>query len=680
MNGNGMKASTSQRSVYEYPEHLNPFYEDENHKRLRFWKIGSNKPNRSNSFSIDGLKGLWSFKTFKLKKKSSTLGVNKTSESPPMLRGDKDRYGSQTTFDGRLRHTVDIGLGNDFQRGAPCRSSLQDLNSTSRYQGENNFIRNNRYRSTMQAGSSTHSNAAIGAVTPVFRSRYNQQSISRGSSQLSVNSSNPFDDDYETISQVGSPERSSIRHSARKKRRAPPPPVSPNKAELKVEAEQVNITNLTAEIESFVRIADTDEEKIESKSEQTDSITLKTDERDNNEKTEIKDEEHDKGKTSRQSPESNDFYPQLQDEHCEEITIEKIQNLGATDINSNERSKRSPVKILIRAPTDEEPLSVTIDDEYEKTMQPESDEYGSKDTEREIVVVEKECVLKESANEESTQIDAENDDPKEYLETMKVIQDTEGATTPTSSAVEFILENENMADKGDTTLLKITESSDDLTKDDTDNSDPNDKQEIESMTKEKMTVLERQCEHVNQTFSRYEVRSIPLKLDSPKIRKKDVGAKKEPPTPPQRRRSVKEIIESINKCQSLLKINQDLKTEKAEKDKMNTDLFQASHSSSSKSFNSKPSFNDRNMNDSVEKPYQNKKMFSDIAEVNNNVKNEDMSNIPLFVEKFNEFNNNNPNSIFEKCVLRGKNTDKKVEWNPVPKPRRHRNSTQGSIN
>lgn len=67
-----------------------------------------------------------------MKKKSSTLGINKTSESPPMLRRDEDRYGSQTTFDERMRHTVDIGLGNSFQRNAPSRSSLQDLNSISR--------------------------------------------------------------------------------------------------------------------------------------------------------------------------------------------------------------------------------------------------------------------------------------------------------------------------------------------------------------------------------------------------------------------------------------------------------------------------------------------------------------------------------------------------------------------
>lgn len=52
--------TSSQRSVYDYPEHLNPFYEDENHKRLRFWKLSSaKKAGRSNSFSLDGLKGMW---------------------------------------------------------------------------------------------------------------------------------------------------------------------------------------------------------------------------------------------------------------------------------------------------------------------------------------------------------------------------------------------------------------------------------------------------------------------------------------------------------------------------------------------------------------------------------------------------------------------------------------------
>lgn len=57
--------SSSQVSIYDYPEHLNPFYEDEQHKRLRFWNIGSSnknkssKPGRSNSFSLDGIKDIW---------------------------------------------------------------------------------------------------------------------------------------------------------------------------------------------------------------------------------------------------------------------------------------------------------------------------------------------------------------------------------------------------------------------------------------------------------------------------------------------------------------------------------------------------------------------------------------------------------------------------------------------
>jgi hypothetical protein len=40
--------ASSQASVYNYPEHLNPFYEDENHKRIRFWKIKTSSSSNSN--------------------------------------------------------------------------------------------------------------------------------------------------------------------------------------------------------------------------------------------------------------------------------------------------------------------------------------------------------------------------------------------------------------------------------------------------------------------------------------------------------------------------------------------------------------------------------------------------------------------------------------------------------
>lgn len=67
-----------------------------------------------------------SFKSFKLKKKSSTLGINKTSESPPMLRRDEDDpYNSNSSY----RHTYNVGLGSNFDRGAAYRTSLQNINS-----------------------------------------------------------------------------------------------------------------------------------------------------------------------------------------------------------------------------------------------------------------------------------------------------------------------------------------------------------------------------------------------------------------------------------------------------------------------------------------------------------------------------------------------------------------------
>ncbi|XP_060666301.1 uncharacterized protein LOC132798456 isoform X4 [Drosophila nasuta] len=83
----GSERSSSQLSIYDYPEHLNPFADDDNHKRLRFWSLSKRGDNRRRSFSVGNLKELWPLKTFSLrKKKSSTLGIQKTSESPPVLR------------------------------------------------------------------------------------------------------------------------------------------------------------------------------------------------------------------------------------------------------------------------------------------------------------------------------------------------------------------------------------------------------------------------------------------------------------------------------------------------------------------------------------------------------------------------------------------------------------------
>lgn len=425
--------------------------------------------------------------------------------------------------------------------------------------------------------------------------------------------------------------------------------------------ETVNITNLTAEIESFVRTADTEKETIIDAKQTEDQTAFKDEESGTIRKNEIEDEKlHAKyQQTSRESPESNEYYPE--DDKFEEITVEKIQNLGSTDFNvSNERCKKSPVKILIRAPTDEDPMPVAIDDS--------TDEFVDKDKEREVLVESQKICIEEPVNEnnstkvdDSPEKDEENTDKNDSVE----LQSVNESTTPTSSAVEFILESDNNfrneSNLNSVTELKITESCDDLTK---------------IGSEEQSDIVEAE---VSRSIN-FEVHSVPLKSDSPELRKKEYqepnGMKKEPPTPPQRRRSVKEIIESINKCQSLLKFNQDIKTSKVEKDKINSEFFHGS--TSSKSFKNNDKFNtrvDRNMNDLAKKQYENKKMFDDVSEVNNNAKTDDLNYIPVVVERFYEFNNNNDNNT----ARSNKEKVSNVEWNPVPKPRRHRNSTQGSI-
>ncbi|PZC79110.1 hypothetical protein B5X24_HaOG216799 [Helicoverpa armigera] len=55
-----MAAATAPRktvSIYDYPEHLNPFHEEDNHNKIRFWTLGR-RLNRSNSISFSGLKDL----------------------------------------------------------------------------------------------------------------------------------------------------------------------------------------------------------------------------------------------------------------------------------------------------------------------------------------------------------------------------------------------------------------------------------------------------------------------------------------------------------------------------------------------------------------------------------------------------------------------------------------------
>ncbi|XP_011292488.1 probable serine/threonine-protein kinase kinX isoform X2 [Musca domestica] len=266
--------STSQVSIYNYPEHLNPFYEDEQHKRLRFWKISKKDgEGRRNSFSIGNLRDMWSFKSFSLKKKSSTLGINKTSESPPPLRREINVDNGWNSFDHRLRGSATSSInGDSFQRNATYRSSLQNLPSTNDRFG---FNRNDDYRSTIQV--------------PRANPRYNPQQQKpyvkpRRSSQSSMVSTNPFesdvDDDNEDVNALQSVNGGSTstlsKATPRKKRRAPAPPTPSEKSSMAPAIvikssqddlpndelcirEDTDIANLTAEIESFVKNKNNDD-------------------------------------------------------------------------------------------------------------------------------------------------------------------------------------------------------------------------------------------------------------------------------------------------------------------------------------------------------------------------------------------------------------------------------------
>lgn len=394
-----------------------------------------------------------------------------------------------------------------------------------------------------------------------------------------------------------------------------------------------DITNLTAEIESFVRIADTDKEQIPTSANDNDAA------------------ENDKS-SSRQSPEHNDYYPQ---EIQGEITIERIQSLGEMDENSDKRRKTSPIKILVRAPTDEESSSESIEEELEITTEVEVKDDAKNEVHEEIqTIVDKEEDDRNKIEEES------NTKPVEDLKK----EDHQSEIIPSTLIDEFI--SGNGTNESHTFIevneLKITESSDDLTTIQSDET----KQAV-CETKEEFEEL-KDCKSIDKIA----MSSIPLRIN------KNDG-KKVPPSPPQRRRSVREIIESINKCQSLLKVNQDQKNSKINNTEFTPTILSSSSSMSSsssptKTFKTKTFFSDRNVNDTTKKDYENKRLFTDMTEVNNNSQTDDMSNIPLFVEKFNELNNNNSNALFEKCVVRDE-SNLKSRWNPLPKPRRHRKTT-----
>ncbi|XP_015044387.2 putative uncharacterized protein DDB_G0282133 [Drosophila pseudoobscura] len=224
---NWNRRNTSEISIHNYPEHLNPFYENDNHKRLRFWNFSKEGNNKRRSFSIGNLKNIWS--SYSLSpKKSSTLGINKTSESPPILRKNVNNNAWKMRENDLDSSTPNLkGFGEEFHR-----RSLQHIDTTRNSDLNVFFNRNDDYRRTTQFS---------GHSSPKQFTRLSQSSLS---------SNNPFECEVNTDFNIPISNK-----KYRKKRRAPQPP-SPLQSDIENLSINDNggldIKSLANEIELFV--------------------------------------------------------------------------------------------------------------------------------------------------------------------------------------------------------------------------------------------------------------------------------------------------------------------------------------------------------------------------------------------------------------------------------------------
>ncbi|KAL0851139.1 hypothetical protein ABMA28_007004 [Loxostege sticticalis] len=188
-----MAAPRKSFSIHDYPEHLNPFHEDDNHKGIRFWTIGR-KLNRSNSINFSGIKDIknsWAFRSF-MKKGKKNQQNDKTSqqngESSPIVYRRAIQYSSASTG---ARSTV----------ASPERYV---------YGGSITPLPRSRFQERLRSSSQYEVNS-LSATPRMARSEVT-------GSRLSVGSTNPFDED-EPVPPV---------RARRKKKRAPLPPAAPN--------------------------------------------------------------------------------------------------------------------------------------------------------------------------------------------------------------------------------------------------------------------------------------------------------------------------------------------------------------------------------------------------------------------------------------------------------------------
>ncbi|XP_041975417.1 uncharacterized protein LOC121730449 [Aricia agestis] len=183
-------------SVHDYPEHLNPFRDEDNHNKIRFWTIGR-KLNRSNSINFSGIKDLrnsWSLRSFMRKGKKGEPPSKENDypkKSPTLANGDNSPivYRRALQYSSGSRNTV----------GSPEQGDRYV------YGGSITPLPRSRFQERLR---SSHQEVNSGSNTP----RMARSEIT--GSRLSIESTNPFDE----------PPIPPVRASRRKKKRAPPPP------------------------------------------------------------------------------------------------------------------------------------------------------------------------------------------------------------------------------------------------------------------------------------------------------------------------------------------------------------------------------------------------------------------------------------------------------------------------
>ncbi|KAJ0182495.1 hypothetical protein K1T71_001864 [Dendrolimus kikuchii] len=201
-----MAAPRKSVSIHDYPEHLNPFHEEDNHNKIRFWTLGR-KLQRSNSITFSGIKDLknsWAFRSFLRKGKKGQQSSQEKSNS--QLNGDT----SPIVYRRALHYSTGSTAG--------ARSTVSSPERADRYVygGSVTPLPRSRFQERLRS-SSQYDTSSLSATPRMARSEVT-------GSRLSVESTNPFDEDPIPP----------VRASRRKKKRAPLPPGSNTVADISV--------------------------------------------------------------------------------------------------------------------------------------------------------------------------------------------------------------------------------------------------------------------------------------------------------------------------------------------------------------------------------------------------------------------------------------------------------------